>query len=64
MFESGVFVDKVEIRDCKRRHINNFYGYPNISSKITTCLGFHGHASNLKTIFEKSDSQLVEIYIQ
>lgn len=59
MFKTGNFEDKMAVEECTENDFVNFYEYDNLTSNNIRCLSFHGHASQLISILEKSTSKYV-----
>ncbi|GLV36279.1 O-fucosyltransferase 2 [Carabus blaptoides fortunei] len=59
MFETGNFEDKMAVEECTENETVNFYKYDNLTSNNIRCLSFHGHASQLISLLEKSTSNSI-----
>lgn len=56
VFEDGKFIEKFEVTDCdndSKYHVDDVFGYGNLTAKKYSCLEFQGSAWMLKDFLEK-----------
>lgn len=57
MFETGNFEDRMAVEICQNPIHTSFFHYENVTSSNIKCLSFHGHATQLSELLEKSSSR-------
>ncbi|XP_060536544.1 GDP-fucose protein O-fucosyltransferase 2 [Cylas formicarius] len=59
MFETGKFVDKLEIQKCQNPPKVRYFYYNNMTSTNVKCLSFHGPASQLIQLLQNTSSKTI-----
>ncbi|RZC35369.1 GDP-fucose protein O-fucosyltransferase 2, partial [Asbolus verrucosus] len=62
MFETGNFEDRMKLEKCTKNYQINYFFYKNITSHNVKCLSYHGPATKLSKLLEKSPAKTILLH--
>ncbi|KAJ3648605.1 hypothetical protein Zmor_020398 [Zophobas morio] len=62
MFETGNFEDRMKIEECRAKSHLIYFFYNNITSKNVKCLSYHGPATKLSELLDKSPAKIILLH--
>jgi peptide-O-fucosyltransferase len=62
MFETGNFKNKMQIEECAENYQINYFFYKNLTSHNVKCLSYHGPATKLSQLLQKSSAKVILLH--